>query len=186
MAAAIILAAGASRRLGSPKQLIRLGAETLLERTVRVALEAGLHPVYGVVAPDLLLDPVPPGMILVVNHQAAEGMAASIRAGLRALQSGGQPSPGAVILACDQPAVTAAHLQALAQGLNDVVASRYAGRQGVPAYFPARVFAELLSLQGDLGARDLLQTATAVDLPLGALDVDTVEDLERAQKLYST
>jgi molybdenum cofactor cytidylyltransferase len=53
--AAIILAAGASTRLGSPKQLIRLGTETLVERTTRIAAEAGLNPIYGVVPANLPL-----------------------------------------------------------------------------------------------------------------------------------
>src|SRR5580698_3784103 len=121
--AAIVLAAGASLRLGTPKQLVRLGAETLLERVVRVALEAGLMPVYGVLAADLLIEPMPVGMIPVVNPQAAEGMASSIRAGVRALAANSVAVSGAIILACDQPAVTANHLRELAKGGTLVVAS---------------------------------------------------------------
>ena len=183
--AAIVLAAGASLRLGTPKQLVRLGAETLLERTVRVALEAGLHPVYGVVSPDLLVEPAPTGMICVVNHEASEGMASSIRAGVRALATDRPDSAGAIVLACDQPAVTAEHLRELATGGHDLLASAYAGRKGIPAYFPGRYFEALLALQGDLGARALLQEARAIDLRGGELDVDTVQDLARARDLYS-
>jgi molybdenum cofactor cytidylyltransferase len=184
--AAIILAAGSSLRLGTPKQLVRLGDETLLERTVRVALEAGLNPVLGVVSPDLLIKPEPSGMTRVINREAAEGMASSIRAGLRALDSNSSIVSGAIILACDQPAVTALHLRELANGAGDVVASAYSGRKGVPAYFPRTVFEALLALHGDLGARDLIQNARAVPLPDGDLDVDTIEDLNRARKLYLT
>jgi CTP:molybdopterin cytidylyltransferase MocA len=89
-----------------------------------------------------------------------------------------------VVLACDQPAVTAEHLRELARGGDEIVASSYAGRKGVPAYFPARVFPELLELRGDAGARGLLQTARVVELPGGELDIDTVEDLEQAVRLY--
>jgi molybdenum cofactor cytidylyltransferase len=184
--AAIVLAAGASLRLGTPKQLARLGAETLLERTVRVAFEAGLKPVYGVIPADLTIKPAPMGMMTVVNHEAAEGMASSIRAGLRALETDGAVVSGAIILACDQPAVTAAHLRELAEGNGDVVASAYSGRKGVPAYFPATAFEALAALRGDLGARDLIQNARAVPLPYGDLDIDTAEDLNRARKFYST
>jgi molybdenum cofactor cytidylyltransferase len=183
--AAIVLAAGASLRLGTPKQLARLGAETLLERTVRVALEAALKPVYGVVPADLPIEAAPVGMIRVVNHEAGEGMASSIRAGLRALQASGALIAGAIILACDQPAVTAGHLRELAAGAGDVVASSYSGRKGVPAYFPSTVFDALLALRGDLGARDLIQNARAVPLPDGDLDIDTIQDLNQARKLYS-
>jgi molybdenum cofactor cytidylyltransferase len=184
--AAIILAAGASLRLGTPKQLARLGAETLLERTARVAVEAGLNPVYGVIPADLVIEPMPVGMIPVVNQDAAEGMASSIRAGLRALAANSVAVSGAIILVCDQPAVTAGHLRELAKGASRVVASAYSGRKGVPAFFPSEVFAALLALRGDVGARDLLQNAMAIPLSEGELDVDTIEDLDRARKHYLT
>lgn len=182
--AAILLAAGASRRLGTPKQLVRIGAETLLERTVRIALEAGLTPVYGVVPADLSIEPIPTGMIRVVNHAADEGMASSIRAGLQAYVAETATISGAIILACDQPAVTAQHLRELAKGAGVVVASSYSGRKGIPAYFPSNVFGALLALRGDLGARDLLQDARAIPLPFGELDVDTIEDLDQVRNLF--
>ncbi len=181
-----MLAAGASQRLGRPKQLVRLGAETLLARTVRVAIEAGLSPVLGVVRADLSIEAAPAGMVRVVNQQAAEGMASSIRAGLRTLADGGAKVCGVLILACDQPAVTAEHLRQLAYGGTEVMASAYAGRKGIPAYFPEAVFEALLALRGDLGARDLLQSARAIHLPGGELDIDTIEDLDQARRLYET
>jgi molybdenum cofactor cytidylyltransferase len=67
---------------------------------------------------------------------------------------------------------------------HEMIASAYAGRQGVPAYFPASAFAGLMELRGDRGARELLQTAKAIDLPDGEVDVDTMEDLARAEKLF--
>jgi molybdenum cofactor cytidylyltransferase len=182
--AAIVLAAGASLRLGFPKQLAKLGGETLLERTVRVAYEARLSPIYGVVSGDLPLESAPHRMIPIVNHEAIEGMASSIRCGVRALERAGVFLSGTVIVACDQPAVTARHLEQLALGDQDVVASAYADRKGVPAYFPARMFGELLTLRGDAGARELLKSVKALDLPGGELDVDTIEDLHRARELY--
>jgi len=181
---AIVLAAGASVRLGTPKQSIRLGSETLLERSVRVALEAGLHPVFGVVSANLLVDPAPVGTILVVNEDAAEGMASSIRTGLEAIRTMGLPVPGAIFLACDQPAVTADHLRELATGGSEVMVSAYSGRKGIPAYFPSTAFPALLALSGDIGARDLIRDARAVTLFNGEIDVDTIQDLERARKLY--
>jgi molybdenum cofactor cytidylyltransferase len=203
--AAVVLAAGSSSRLGSAKQMARLGGQTLLERAVKTAVEAGLRPVFVVIAAgqetafgvadvdNLPEDPVvlpgDPVVVMVVNPEAAEGMASSIRAGVRAAQA----AEGIVVMACDQPAVTAEHLRAvtaehrraLADGSDEVVASTYAGRKGVPAYFPASAFAELLELRGDTGARGLLQGARAVELQGGELDVDTVEDLEQAVRLYS-
>lgn len=164
---------------------MRLGAETLLERAVRVAHEARLHPVFGVISPDLQLNPAPLGMIAVVNEEATEGIASSIRAGLRALRADGPEVTGAVLLACDQPAVTAEHLQELASGGSELIASIYCGRKGIPAYFPNSAFSGLLNLRGDIGARDLLRDARAISLPGGEIDVDTVEDLRQARQFLS-
>jgi molybdenum cofactor cytidylyltransferase len=182
----VVLAAGASRRLGRPKQMVEIGEETLLARAVRVAQEAGLKPVFVVISAgqdvafgvDKLV-----GCRVLVNERAEEGMASSIRVGVwAALESG---AGGVVVMACDQPAVSVSHLRLLMAGGDEVVASEYAGRQGVPAYFPAAVFGELMELRGDVGARELLKGAKGVELVGGELDVDTVEELERVRELYS-
>src|SRR5580698_5016379 len=90
--AALVLAAGASRRLGSPKQMATLGGETLLERSVRVAREAGLMPILVVVGAEweLVLARSSLGdVVIIVNEEWAEGMASSIRLGVRALELAG-------------------------------------------------------------------------------------------------
>jgi molybdenum cofactor cytidylyltransferase len=188
----VVLAAGFSRRLGSAKQMARLGDVTLLERAVKTALEAGLEPVFVVLREEQRtafclanVDSSRPksAVVPVINPEAAEGMASSVRAGVRAAEGAGG-AVGVVLLACDQPAVTAEHLRELARGGAEVVASSYAGHRGIPAYFPAHLFPELLQLRGDVGARGLLETARAVELPGGELDIDTVEDLKRAVRLY--
>jgi CTP:molybdopterin cytidylyltransferase MocA len=121
---------------------------------------------------------------ILINPLAAEGMASSIRLGVRAAIDAN--ATGALILACDQIAITAQHLRKLCPGKDrtEVVASHYAGRNGVPAYFPAAAFPDLLSLRGDNGARDLLRCARAVPLTDGELDIDTAEDLARIRLLY--
>lgn len=181
-----MLAAGASTRLGEPKQSVRLGGEdngeTLLERTVRIAHLAGLEPIFVVVAPGYA-PPLDAIATVLVNGEAAEGMASSIRTGIAAAAKSGVA--GAVILACDQPAVTDEHLRALAGSGDETVASAYAGRKGVPAYFPSSVFPDLMELVGDTGARELLRPARAIPLNKGELDVDTAEDLKRARELYT-
>lgn len=182
----MVLAAGASTRLGEPKQNVRLsletGAETLLEGTARVAREAGLAPVFAVVAPGYSLPPGT-GAQLVINEEPSEGMASSIRVGVAAATAA--DAEAVVILACDQPFVTAEHLKALAESRDEIAASAYAGRKGVPAYFPARVFEDLLLLRGDAGARGLLREAREIPLKRGELDIDTAEDLKRARELYA-
>lgn len=181
--AAVVLAAGASRRLGSPKQLEILSGETLLERAVRMAREAGCSPVIVVLGSEsaqMSRIGLSEGAIFVINHDWKEGIASSIRAGVRACE---HIVEGLVLIACDQPAVTAQHLQRLMAG-PEIKASRYAARNGIPAFFPARYFDQLLSLRGDVGARQLLASAQSVELKNGELDVDTIEDLKRAQELF--
>lgn len=186
--AAIILAAGASTRLRQPKQLAMLNGETLLARAIRVAYEAGCSPILAVLGadPDRIRAACPlPHAHVIVNDQWREGMASSIRAGITALQNLTQEntSTGAILMTCDQPAVTPVHLRALAAS-GEVTASEYAGRRGVPAYFPASSFAALAQLTGASGARELLRSARAIPLPLGELDIDTPEALAEAQKLF--
>ena len=182
----MVLAAGASRRLGTAKQMVEIGGETLLARAVRVANEAGLGPIFVVVSAgqnaafnvQKLV-----GCVVLVNEKSEEGMASSIRLGVVAAAEASLDR--VLVLACDQPAVSAVHLRRLMAGGDEVVASEYAGRRGVPAYFPASVFGELMELRGDVGARELLKGARGVELVGGELDVDTVEELERARELYS-
>ncbi len=186
MTAALVLAAGASTRLGEPKQLIRLGGETLLERTIRVAGEAGLTPVVVVlgaaakrVAETCDLRPV----WVVVHAGWAEGMGSSIRAGMELVQEFAEVG-GAVVMTCDMPGVAPAHLRALREEAETVVASTYDGRRGVPAYFPRATFPELLQLRGDAGARELLRQARVLELTGGEMDVDTAADVEQMRAKF--
>ncbi len=177
----MILAAGASSRLGEPKQLAMLAGERLLERAVRVAKEAGCAPVVvvlgasaGRIEAECQLDAAK----VIVNAAWASGMASSIRAGIASLDA-----DGTILMTCDQPAVTAEHLRRL-MGADEPVSSSYSGRRGVPAYFPRRWFCALLMLEGDAGARSLLQAAPTVELARGEFDVDTQEALEAARSEF--
>lgn len=181
--AAIVLAAGASQRLGEPKQLIQLGSETMLERAVRTCREAGCTPiviVLGASAELIRKRCKLEDTVVVLNDEWAEGMGSSVRTGVNALDNS---VDGCIIVTCDMPAVAPSHLRELMhQG--EITASRYAGRRGVPAYFPATAFDALTQLHGDAGARELLKNANAVQLPNGELDIDTAEDLLRAREIF--
>ncbi|HEY1965598.1 MAG TPA: nucleotidyltransferase family protein [Acidobacteriaceae bacterium] len=182
----VVLAAGASTRLGEPKQLVMLGDETLLERAVRTAREAGCSPVVVVVGADyaqVLGNNVLGDAVTVINDQWKEGMASSIRLGVRTLGIVAKDAEGVLLMTCDQPAVTAKHLLRLTLKA-EVKASRYAGRSGVPAFFPKKYFDQLMKLKGGAGARELLAEARYEELENGELDVDTVADLERARELF--
>ena len=183
--AALVLAAGASRRLGRAKQTVVLGGEMLVDRAIRVATEAGLAPVIVVVRGGSEIAQMVYGKAceVVLNEQANEGLASSIRNGLvRAIEL---QVDGAVLMACDQVGLTAEHLRELSADVNAVRGSGYGGRTGVPAYFPASSFGRLLELRGDVGARELLRGAeTVIDEGL-ELDIDTEADIERARKLFA-
>jgi molybdenum cofactor cytidylyltransferase len=184
---AVVLAAGASTRLGTPKQLEMLGGERLLERTVRVAREAGCSPVIVVLGaeyPQVLGNSDLGDVVTVINDKWEEGMGSSVRLGIRTCSFVAKSAEGVVLMTCDQPAVTAPHLERLMMKNREMTASRYAGRNGVPAYFPAKYFGELMALPGDKGARELLKNAGYEGLEGGDLDVDTADDLERARKLF--
>ena len=186
MIAAVVLAAGGSTRLGEPKQLILVGGDALLARAVRIAREAGCSPVVVVLGAEYMRVMVECDLgdaILVINDKWMEGMATSIRLGVQTLGIVAKDAEGVVLMTCDQPAVTVEHLQLLMRR-QEVKASRYAGRNGVPAYFPKKYFGELISLIGDAGARVLLAEARFEDLAHGELDVDTVDDIARARQLF--
>jgi molybdenum cofactor cytidylyltransferase len=189
--AAVILAAGCSRRLGRTKQLIVHEGQTFIERAVANALVAGCSPVIAVIghAAHEVGGALArfPAVKVVVNEAWAEGIASSIRAGITFLQKTVPECPGALLLVCDQPALRPTHLKRLlsyaATSPERIAASCYdGGTPGVPAWFPASYFQDLTRLQGDEGARSILRRhmGEAALEPLGIManDIDTPEDWE--------
>lgn len=185
---AIILAAGASQRLGTPKQAVEWEGEALLHRTARVALEAGFSPVFVVVgAAEEISRQALGGLTVEVipNAKWAEGMAASLRVGMAALPA---CASAVLVLVCDQPALSLELLVEMAQlhrrAPDRVIAAHYAGTRGVPALFPAHRFPDLWSLTGDRGARGALKGEGVLEVPFpnGELDVDSPGDLDRQLK----
>ena len=197
---AIILAAGASTRLGRPKQLLRFpafGGETLLDHAVALARTSGAAPIFvvlGAHADEIHLECELLDCILVRNEVWAEGMASSLRVGIAAVLENAPAASAAMVLVCDQPGLSAEHLcrllDAHAENAARIAASLYAGRMGVPAIFPRGSFPALLELQGDQGARALLQQSGAnvhvIEFPAGELDLDSPEDVARLQADSST
>lgn len=184
---AIVLAAGASLRLGRPKQLVEFEGETLLHRTIRLAREAGADPVLAVLGAhfESIAATVPRDhAVLVHNDQWQTGMASSIRAGLRALDSLAPEAPAVLLLTCDQPRLTDGHLRNLLAIENTTIAaSLYSGARGIPAVFPRSLFPALAALQGDKGARSILAQPPCplveIEFPGGEVDIDLPADLDR-------
>jgi molybdenum cofactor cytidylyltransferase len=190
---AMILAAGASRRMGRPKALLEIGGRALVVRAAEAALAAPVWPVVvvlgaeaGKIRPVLARLPV----LIVENPAWAEGMASSLRTGLATLRQFSRHLDGALVALCDQPAFSAGTIAQLAAARAEtgrsIAAARYGGRCGAPALFGREHFAALAALTGDEGARLLLNgdpaRVAAVDLPELAADLDTFEDYERFLK----
>jgi CTP:molybdopterin cytidylyltransferase MocA len=110
-------------------------------------------------------------------------MASSIRLGVSF--AGTLKANGVVLMTCDQVLLRSEHLRGLCAQPERITGSAYAGKVGIPAYFPASSFAELLALQGDTGARDLLRGAASIAKEDLALDIDTPEDLDRARMIVA-
>lgn len=183
----VILAAGESKRMGRPKQLLEWDGQPLIVRAVDAALASRGWPIVVVlgahadaIRPLLATRPV----LIAENPAWSEGMASSLRAGVSLLQQFSRSIEAVLIALCDQPAFSAATVDRFVETQRatrrSIVASHYSGRNGAPALFLREHFAALTSLVGEEGARALLNQSAdrvaAVDLPEFAIDLDTPDD----------
>lgn len=188
---AIMLAAGQSSRMGGPNKLLALfSGEALIHRTASAAIASGVS-----------------GTVVVTGHQAARirqaldgldvrfahnpdfaaGLSGSLKTGIAALPEG---TAGALVMLGDMPAIGAKDLRRLidafrAAGGASIVRATHAGKRGNPVILPKALFSAVTQLEGDTGARHLVEggMAPVVDIEIGegaSLDVDTREAMERA------
>jgi molybdenum cofactor cytidylyltransferase len=187
---AVILAAGSSSRMGSPKQTLQYRGESLLRRAALAALGAGCHPVVVVTGANAELsrrELYGLDVREVLNPRWETGMASSVRAGVEALVGADADADAAVLLLCDQPYVTAEVISDLVAAHRAtgklVVASAYGGSFGVPALFGRALFVELARLEGAAGAKQVIKRHAAgahfLPFPSGEVDVDTPDDFSR-------
>lgn len=182
---AVVLAAGKASRFGSPKQLLVLDGETLLNRTCRVAKEAGCDPVLRVLgchAEAILSEPCPSGVESLVHVGWENGMGSSIAAGATRLMDLQPGLEAMVILLADQPSVSSqliGHMGNLLQAGKPVLCD-YGGVTGPPAMFPRTHFGILAACSGDRGAKGAAGSdPILVSFPGGRWDLDTLPDWER-------
>lgn len=180
----VILAAGSSRRLGRPKQLLHLDGSPLLQHVVDAAAAAGVGEivlVLGHLADDIAAAvTLPPSARAIVNQDHATGQASSLRVGIGALGAG---CDRAVVLLGDQPHVSPAAIRAVADAADPIARAAYSGSPGHPVAFHRSVWPELLAIEGDQGARALLvaraDQTTVVELGgREPADVDTEADYD--------
>ena len=189
----IILAAGASSRLGSPKQLLAYSGATLLQHSIDAAQSsdaASVLIVLGANAELIKSEINHTTATIVVNPGWKEGMASTIHFGLQTLVEMHPQTDTVIFMVADQPFVTAALLNNLLE-LNrneqrSIVASKYGSTFGTPVLFTKRFFPELLELTGDVGAKSLVRKymneAAFVSFPKGDIDIDTVEDYKKLKE----
>lgn len=190
--AIIILAAGASTRMGKPKQLLPYQGSSLLKHTIESAIASVCKPVVvvlGANAQQIRSEARQPSVQIVENPQWNLGMSSSIRSGILSLSTACESVDAAVIAVCDQPFISSEIINLLVEAYHStgkpIIASQYAQTLGVPALFNHLFFSELTALGETIGAKHLinrhLKEVFCVPFPLGAIDIDTPKDYEQLQ-----
>ncbi len=185
----IILAAGASTRMGKPKQLLLYQGRSLLRHITEIAIASKNQPIIVVlganaeiIKPEICQLPVQ----IVENLQWASGMSSSIQTGVNAL---GQNVEAVVITLCDQPFVSPEVINQLVEAYRltpkAIVACEYADTLGVPALFHHTFFSKLANLKQGEGAKQIINKyinqVTSVPFLEGKIDIDTPDDYEQLQ-----
>jgi molybdenum cofactor cytidylyltransferase len=190
----VILAAGGSTKLGSPKQLVRFKGKTVFRRSVESAVACdphGLIVVLGSRAEEISIEAEGLPVEIVINKGWEVGISSSIKAGLARLIESRPDIDAVIIMLSDQPFVDEKTIRSLSDTYGTsgkpIVASEYNGVLGVPALFDRVMFDDLMALEGDAGARVIIrQTASEniapIPAPEAAFDIDTPQDRDRLRK----
>lgn len=187
MTGVIILAAGPSSRLGEPKQKIIFKRKTLLQRAVDTTLHSAGRPVIiilGANFEEIQGDIENKDIFVYYNSQWEEGMASSIRLGIEVLQKTEPIVSDVILLLCDQPYADTTLLNDMINKKaitgKEIIACSYNNTLGVPALFHKKFFTELLSLEGQEGAKKVImehkESVAEIPFPLGGFDIDTMDD----------
>jgi len=195
---AVVLAGGMSRRMGAPKQLLRIEGKSLLEHTLATVRASAVHEiilVLGFAADEIEKEVSLQGLKIARNEFYQQGMGTSLRTGLAAVDP---QATAALIILADQPFVQPATLDRLIKfhGSSKAEAARpqiviptYRGFRGNPVLLDRTVFPELQGLSGDVGCRAIFgdHTKGIYKLPVDdagiLLDIDSPEDLEKIDQL---
>ncbi len=186
----LLLAAGLSSRMGQPKQFLTIQGNSLLTRSATAAIKSKAFRTWVVLGNQAerateLLKSLP--VSLVINEHFQLGMGSSLTCGVKSILNSEDPVDGILVMVCDQPHVTTAHLNKLLHTCIEsgaqLVVSQYDNSIGVPAVFGKSYVDQLLLLNPKQGAKSIihqhLSEVKTVSLPGGEIDLDTPEDLAR-------
>jgi len=186
----VILAAGASTRLGKPKQLLQYRGKTLLAHAINEAVNSNADAVVVILGKDanLFKKEIDERKVRVaINSSWEEGMASSVRLGLDTLLNDKPYIDSVIFMVCDQPHISSSILNELIiiqqKTTKQIVICNYGDSIGPPALFHKKYFKDLMKLSGDAGARKIIQQnmndVATILFPEGDIDIDTEEDYEK-------
>lgn len=189
----VILAGGASTRLGRPKQLLQYHGKTLLNHAVNQAINAKADAVVVILGKnaDLFEGEIDNEEVrVVINKDWKEGMASSLRLGLDTLLNSKPYIDAVIFMVCDQPHISSSVLNELItvqqKTTKQIVTCNYGESIGPPALFHKKYFRELAKLKGDVGARNIIEQnindVATIFFPKGKIDIDTQDDYEALKK----
>ncbi|MDV3294025.1 MAG: nucleotidyltransferase family protein [Nitrososphaerales archaeon] len=193
MISGLILAAGASRRMGKPKQILNVGGKPMLERVVDAFSDSRLDEVVLVVRPGLPRKPTAGGRVRVlVNPHPEEGVSSSVRLGVESIDS---KSEAVVIGLGDKPLLRSSTIQRLLSAFRDsgskIIIPTYDGVRGNPILFHRSLFQEMLRLKGDAGAKSVIarHAELILEIPVSdegvSVDVNTPGDLRAVERILA-
>ena len=186
----IILAGGASTRLGKPKQLLQYRGKTLLAHAINEAVNSNADAVVVILGKDAKLfekEIDERKVRIAINSSWEEGMASSLRLGMDTLLNDKPFIDAVIFMVCDQPHISLSVLNELIttqqKTTKQIVTCNYGDSIGPPALFHKKYFKDLMKLSGDAGARKIIQQnlndVATILFPKGDIDIDTEEDYEK-------
>ena len=183
----VILAAGSSTRMGTPKQLLRYQGRSLLRHTIEVAIASVCQPiivVLGAYAQLIKPDISQLSIQIVENLQWNKGICSSIKVGIQEIKTSYPEVEAVIVTLCDQPFISTEIINQLALAYHStskpIIACEYAETLGVPALFSDCLFLELMTITGGEGAKQVIkkhsQEVFSIFFPEGATDIDTPKE----------
>jgi len=193
--AILILAAGASTRMGSPKQLLSWGNATLLEHTISQAEQCEVDDVYVVLGANhqkISTKIKTSDVTIIISDNWQSGLGSSLASGVKYLQNSNTNYIGVLIMLADQPEVDSVFLNSMIRKFKaragQIIVTNYDDQVGVPAIFDKMYFDQLSVLEGDRGAKKIigenLAYVTTLSPKTSFIDIDTKESYDRYHKRF--